>query len=79
MLRHPLIFKLLRDIDFMKNFKAVIVDEAHCTTQWGDTFRRSYSELGRLRSFFPQNCPFLATAATATPDDVEKITKALHF
>ncbi|KAF9236864.1 hypothetical protein BU15DRAFT_88933 [Melanogaster broomeanus] len=29
----------------------LIVDEAHCITQWGDKFREQYSKLGSLRAF----------------------------
>ncbi|KAF9033337.1 P-loop containing nucleoside triphosphate hydrolase protein [Panaeolus papilionaceus] len=46
----------------------VVVDEAHCVSQWGNNFRTEYSEVGKLRSFFPVDTPFLITSATLPPN-----------
>ena len=42
----------------------IVVDEAHCISQWGPSFRPDYGELARLRELFPR-VPLAAFTATA--------------
>jgi superfamily II DNA helicase RecQ len=76
---HPSFSKLMRSSDFMKNVCMIVIDEAHCISQWGDGFRKTFGELGRLRSYVPVSIPFLATSATLPPTVLADIQSRLHF
>ena len=56
----------------------LVVDEAHCISQWGYDFRPSYLRIARLREAFPE-VPVLALTASATPQVVDDIRRSLHM
>ncbi len=60
------------------NVSLIVVDEAHCISQWGYDFRPSYLKIGELRSHFPE-VPVLALTASATPEVVDDIMDKLLF
>jgi ATP-dependent DNA helicase RecQ len=48
-----------------KNIGLLVVDEAHCISDWGHDFRPDYRRIVRVLQALPQNIPVLATTATA--------------
>ena len=56
----------------------IVVDEAHCISQWGYDFRPTYLKINLLRDYF-KNAPVLALTASATPEVVDDIMLRLNF
>jgi ATP-dependent DNA helicase RecQ len=55
---------------------ALVVDEAHCVSEWGHDFRPEYRQLHRLRTRFP-DIPTAAFTATATERVRQDIVRQL--
>ena len=60
------------------DIKFIVVDEAHCISQWGYDFRPSYLKIKVLRKVIP-GVPVLALTATATQEVAEDIQRQLEF
>lgn len=56
----------------------IVVDEAHCISQWGYDFRPSYLKISELRKVH-SDVPVLALTATATPIVADDIMRRLEF
>ena len=57
----------------------VAVDEAHCISQWGHDFRKSYLEIPKFIEKLDQNIQITAFTATATPKVKEDIIDLLEM
>ncbi len=55
----------------------IVVDEAHCISQWGYDFRPDYLKIGDIRERF--DAPVIALTATATPTVARDIMERLGF
>jgi ATP-dependent DNA helicase RecQ len=76
-LRQPTFLHALR----LADVSLVVVDEAHCISQWGHDFRPDYRAVGKaVEALAPRSV--LAVTATATPeiaDDIERqLGRSLH-
>ena len=59
------------------NVSYIIVDEAHCISQWGYDFRPDYLNIGAIRELL--DAPVIALTATATPKVADDIMERLRF
>jgi ATP-dependent DNA helicase RecQ len=67
-----------RLLDFLKNARPshIAIDEAHCVSEWGESFRPSYLEMGKIVETL--NPPALsAFTATASPTVFEAVARIL--
>ena len=59
------------------NVSYIVVDEAHCISQWGYDFRPDYLKIGEVRKVV--DAPVIALTATATPAVAKDIMARLGF
>jgi ATP-dependent DNA helicase RecQ len=55
----------------------LVVDEAHCISDWGHDFRPDYRRIVRVLEFMPPGLPVLCTTATANDRVIEDIRHQL--
>jgi len=73
-LTDPRVMKLLKSVSISR----VAIDEAHCISEWGHSFRASYIRLPKLvKSLKPEG--ILALTATASPQTAQGIRKAFSI
>ena len=56
----------------------LVVDEAHCISQWGYDFRPSYLKIAEIREHL-KDIPVIALTATATPEVADDLQEKLLF
>ena len=56
----------------------LVIDEAHCISEWGHDFRPQYRQLKILRQRYP-HIPIIAFTATATPSVQQDIIQQLRL
>ena len=64
---------------FSSRLRALCIDEAHCMTLWGGTFRPDYGNLGILRGRFPKNVPIVVASATLPEHILDDIRQKLRL
>lgn len=70
--------EIVQDRIRQMNVNLLVVDEAHCISQWGHDFRPAYLKCVVLRELQPET-PFVAFTATATSRVSKDICRALEM
>ena len=72
----PVFREWLKDVDVAR----IAVDEAHCISLWGHSFRPEYAMIPRaIEALTGQRRPVVAVTATATPEVLEDIARLLYL
>lgn len=58
--------KILKNLHNNNMLARLVIDEAHCISEWGHDFRSDYKKLGYLKDMF--KLPVVALTATATKE-----------
>ena len=66
-----------RAMPMLKSSGLLVIDEAHCISDWGFDFRPDYQRIARLLLELEADTPVLATTATATSRVVEDLAEQL--
>lgn len=64
-------------VEVLKRVGMIVVDEAHCISDWGHDFRPDYRRIGALVRSLPDSVPVLATTATANERVVADVAAQL--
>lgn len=70
--------KLMQDKLFNDRLISIVIDEAHCISEWG-SFRSEYRQIGRLRYIQRKLCPMLVTSATLSPTVIKDVKQTLKL
>lgn len=62
-------------VEMEDEFGLLVVDEAHCISDWGHDFRPDYRRIQRILQELPEGIPVAATTATANDRVVEDVTQ----
>ena len=69
----PQNFKLISTIDF----GLIVLDEAHCISEWGYDFRPHYALISKITNYY-KNATILALTATAPPHLEQDLNQLLN-
>ncbi|KAJ6579905.1 P-loop containing nucleoside triphosphate hydrolase protein, partial [Mycena sp. CBHHK59/15] len=64
---------------FQEYLRLVVIDEAHCVSLWGGSFRSEYAELGVLRGRVPSSTVFAIASATLPTHVLEDVCAKLKI
>ncbi|OJT15549.1 ATP-dependent DNA helicase Q-like 3 [Trametes pubescens] len=62
---------------FTRKVLGLVVDEAHCISQWGGDFRPEYADIGCMRALLAVNTAVHATSATMPPPVLKQVSETL--
>ncbi len=68
--------ELLQELEELYGIADIAIDEAHCVSMWGNSFRPEYQNLRVIKEWLP-DVPIVALTGTATPQVIEDIRKSL--
>lgn len=71
--------EVLAKPSFYEHLRAVFIDEAHCMSLWGGTFRPDYADLNTLRGCLPRNIPVVVVSATLSEHIMDDIRTKLQL
>lgn len=57
----------------------IVIDECHCVTEWGYTFRDAYLQIGEFIDTLPQRPVICACSATIPDNRLDEIIELLHL
>jgi len=63
--------------DVVRSTGLLVVDEAHCISDWGHDFRPDYRRIARVLDLLPRGVPVLCTTATANDRVVDDVVAQL--
>jgi ATP-dependent DNA helicase RecQ len=63
--------------DLVRRCALLVIDEAHCVSDWGHDFRPDYRRIGDVLRALPEGIPVLATTATANARVVADVAQQL--
>ncbi|CAF3835447.1 unnamed protein product [Rotaria sordida] len=69
---------IIKRVHQRKLINYLIIDEAHCVSQWGHDYRPDYLKLGTLHDEL-NNVPCIAVTATASKQVIDDIYSSLHL
>ncbi|CAI5742861.1 unnamed protein product [Peronospora destructor] len=57
----------------------IVLDEAHCVLEWGNTFRPSYLQLSQWKTQFLSEVPITLATASVSDEDIAKLAELFHL
>jgi RecQ family ATP-dependent DNA helicase len=69
---------LIENLAFIDKLALVAIDECHCISSWGHSFRSDYKKLSIIKDLAP-DVPVLALTATATQKVIDDVIKNLDL
>lgn len=71
-------YDLVENLAFINQLALIAIDECHCISAWGHSFRNDYQKLDILKDIAP-DVPILALTATATDKVIKDVEKNLSL